>query len=141
MGYRFLDDIAIADVAFEARGSSLEELFSSAATATTEVMVKIEDIEPKIERMISLKNEDLDRLLFSWISELIYLKDSELLIFSKYELKIKSGLVCELEARLFGEVIDPERHELMADVKAATYHQYSLEKRDGEWVMRMVLDI
>ena len=141
MGYRFIDNIAIADVAFEATGSTLEELFSSAAFATTEVMVKIEDIEPKIERVVSLKNKDLEQLLFSWISEIIYLKDSDLLIFRQYDLKIRSGEVYELEARLFGEIIDPKKHELMSDVKAATYHQFSLKKKDGQWILRMVLDI
>ncbi len=39
MPYKFLEDIATADAAFEALGSTPEELFTEAALATFEVMV------------------------------------------------------------------------------------------------------
>ena len=39
MPYRYLEDIATADVAFEARGKDLAELFMAAAEATMNVMV------------------------------------------------------------------------------------------------------
>jgi len=38
-GYRFLPDVALADIAFAARGDSLSALFEAAARALTEVMV------------------------------------------------------------------------------------------------------
>ena len=39
MPYRYLDDIATADVAFEATGKTIEEMFIAAADATMNVMV------------------------------------------------------------------------------------------------------
>ncbi|NTU48413.1 MAG: archease, partial [Syntrophobacteraceae bacterium] len=39
MPYEFLDDIATADVAFQAWGKTLEEMFVSACEATINVMV------------------------------------------------------------------------------------------------------
>ena len=39
MPYRFLEDIATGDAAFEAEGRTLEELFVEAAVTTFEVMV------------------------------------------------------------------------------------------------------
>jgi hypothetical protein len=40
MPYRFLEDIATADIAFEARGETLEEVFTAAAEATMNVMIE-----------------------------------------------------------------------------------------------------
>ena len=40
MTYHYLEDFAIADIAFEAAGKNLEELFIAAADATMNVMVE-----------------------------------------------------------------------------------------------------
>ena len=51
MPYKFLEDVAIADVAFVATGKTLEELFESSALAVTNTMVKnLKSIEHKIEK-------------------------------------------------------------------------------------------
>ena len=48
MAYRYLEDIAIADVAFEAWGKSREALFRAAAEATLNVMVgDLDSVAPK----------------------------------------------------------------------------------------------
>ncbi len=74
MPYRFLEDIATGDAAFETEGRTLEELFREAAVATFEVMVDTKGVEPRITREVELKNEAVDGLLFDWLSELVYLK-------------------------------------------------------------------
>jgi SHS2 domain-containing protein len=40
-----------------------------------------------------------------------------------------------------GGVIDPERTARGADPKAVTFHQFALERRDGGWRARVVIDI
>ena len=75
--YVFLDDIATADVAIESRGDTLEELFTASAMATFEVMADISGIQPEIKKVLHLENSKIDGLLFDWLAEIIYLKDSE----------------------------------------------------------------
>jgi len=91
MPYRFLEDIATGDAAFEAEGRTLEELFREAAVATFEVMVDTKGVEPRITREVELKNEAVDGLLFDWLSELVYLKDAEAVLFSKFNVNIKKN--------------------------------------------------
>ena len=43
MDYRYIDDLATADIAFEATGASLEKVFIAASDATMNVI--IEDLE------------------------------------------------------------------------------------------------
>ena len=81
MGYHYLDDFATADIAFEATGESVEQVFVAAAEATMNVMVEeLRSIEARVEKRIELKNRDLDMLLFDLLQELIYYKDAEQLL-------------------------------------------------------------
>lgn len=82
MPYRYLENIATADAAFEVVGQTLEELFRDAAIVTFDVMVDLKSVESVITRKIELNNEAVDNLFFDWLSELVYLKDAEALLFS-----------------------------------------------------------
>ncbi len=141
MPYRFLEDIATGDAAFEAKGRTLEELFREAAVATFEVMVDTKGVEPWIIREVELKNEVVDILLFDWLSELIYLKDAEAVLFSKFNVNIKKNDAYELRAKASGENIDQQKHILRSDVKAVTFHMFEVKKTEENWTARVILDI
>ena len=75
MPYDYLEEFGTADIAFEATGRDLAELFRDAADATTNVMIdNIEAIQPRETRQIELSNDKLDMLLFDLLQELIFLK-------------------------------------------------------------------
>jgi len=137
----FLDDIATSDAAIEARGDTLEELFRASATATFEVMVDTKDVQPEIKKELHLENQEIDKLLFDWLAEIIYLKDSEFMVFSKFDIEIKKNSNYLLNATIFGEEINQSRHELRCDVKAITYHLFDVSKKEGRWTARFILDI
>ena len=51
MPYRYLEELGTADIAFEATGRDLPELFSAAADATANVMIdNLEAIQPRETR-------------------------------------------------------------------------------------------
>ncbi len=137
----FLDDIATADIAVESRGDTLEELFRASAMATFEAMVDTKGVEPRIKKELHLENSEIDKLLFDWLAEIIYLKDSEYMVFSKFDIKIEENSNYLLNAKIFGEEIDQSRHELRCDVKAITYHLFDVSKKEGKWISRFILDI
>ncbi len=139
--YIFLDDIATADVAIESRGDTLEELFVASAMATFEVMADISSIQSKTRRTLLLENPEIDGLLFDWIAELIYLKDSEFMLFGKYDIKITKSTNYQLDAEIFGEEINQSRHDLRCDVKAITFHLFEVYEKDGKWISRFILDL
>ena len=143
MGYHYLDDFATADIAFEATGESMEQVFVAAAEATMNVMVEeLRSIEARVEKRIELKNRDLDMLLFDLLQELVYYKDAEQLLLRVKEIAIteRDGTYL-LHACAAGEKLDPERHEQRVDVKAVTLHQFRLQKTDGIWKALVILDI
>ena len=143
MPYEFLEDVATADIAFEATGRNLEELFISAAQATTNVMIRdLKQICKKKMKQITVESEELDFLLFDFLQEIIYYKDAELLLFGEYYVKItKEEDLYKLQADVYGEELEGQRHELVVDVKAVTMHQFEVRKTDDGWMARVLLDI
>jgi len=143
MPYEFLEEIATADIAFRAWGKDLEETFISAADATLNVMVEeLESIQPKERREFKLKNDELDLLLFDFLQELIYYKDSEKLMLRVNQVRIQGEeKPYPLRAIALGEKLDPGRHHPRVDVKAVTLHRFRLEKTDEGWEALVILDI
>ncbi|MBT5304042.1 MAG: archease [Candidatus Scalindua sp.] len=139
--YIFLDDIATADVAIESRGDTLEELFTASAMATFEVMADTSGIQPEIKKILHLENSEIDGLLFDWLAEIIYLKDSEYMLFGKYDIKITKDTDYQLDAKILGEEINQSKHDLRCDVKAITFHLFEVYEKNGKWISRFILDI
>ena len=143
MPFNFLEEVATADIAFEAWGKDLEETFISAADATMNVMVEeLNSIQPRERREFRLENDELDLLLFDLLQELIYYKDSEKLMLRVHQARVKGNVKPYLlEAIALGEKLDPERHHPRVDVKAVTLHHFRLEKTGRGWKALVILDI
>lgn len=143
MSYEFLEDVATADIAFVAQGKDLEELFQAAGDATINTMIEnLDSIEPKETRTFSLENDALDMLLFNFLGELIYYKDSELLLLRAQQVQIEEkDAKYQLTAVTRGEKLDPNRHQQRVDVKAVTLHRFQLEKTYNGWTAMVILDI
>lgn len=143
MPYHYLDDVATADVAFIAEGLDFSETFISAGDATMGVMVEnVDAIEPRETRLIVLRNEDLDMLLFNLLQELLFYKDSEQLMLRVNQVSIEEDADSYvLHAQAVGETLDPDRHIQHVDVKAVTLHQFRLTEKDQGWEAMVILDI
>lgn len=143
MPFEFHDDIATADVAFEAWGETIEEMFLSAAEATMKVMVEnIEEIERHERREIEIDSDAMDMLLFNLLQEIIFYKDAEQLLLRIERVRIKrENGTCFLNATGWGEQIDPERHHLIVDIKAVTLHKFKVEQSPRGWEAFVILDI
>jgi SHS2 domain-containing protein len=141
--YRYLEEIATADVAFEAWGATKEEAFLAAADATLNTMVEeIGTVVPEEGRVFSLAADSLDLLLFELLQELIFHKDADRLLLRVRDLRIEeTGPGYRLHADATGETINPARHPLLADVKAVTLHRLVVERTPDGWHAIVVLDV
>jgi SHS2 domain-containing protein len=143
MPYHYLEELGTADIAFEATGPDLPQLFRDAADATMNVMIdNLDAIESRETRQIELVSEQIEMLLFDLLQELIFLKDAERLL-----LRIRNLQIDEKDEKYFlkataeGEPLDTERHQQRVDVKAVTLHGFSVKREKGGWKARVLLDI
>lgn len=141
--FQFLDDIAMADLAFDAGGDSLQDVFQGATNAVIEAMANPETIGSSWQQAINREEEDPAALLFDWLSDLVYWKDAAGVVFSKSDVRLthRDDGVWKLNALLYGEPVNVSTQELRADVKGVTKHLYQLSERDGRWSARVVLDV
>ncbi|HEY7489690.1 MAG TPA: archease [Candidatus Tectomicrobia bacterium] len=143
MPYEFLEDMAIADIAFRAWGMDLVETFGAAADAVMNVMLEdLDTIQHRAERQLTAEHEALDMLLFDFLQALIYYKDAEQLMLrvSQVQIAEQNGRYC-LTGVAWGERLDPSRHCPRVDVKAVTLHHFSLQQSERGWAATVILDI
>jgi SHS2 domain-containing protein len=139
--FRFLPDIALADIAYVAKAESLAGLFEACAEALTAVMVDRRTVRARITRELKLTADDPDGLLYDFLTRLIVLKDVDSLLFRGFIANVsKDGR--SLACTMMGEPIDRERQALRNDVKAVTMHMFGIKRgRSGSWETTVVLDI
>lgn len=140
MTYRTLEHTA--DLAIEVTAGSLDELFAESVQALTDCMTRRERVAPDLIHEVTLEAAELDRLLVDLLNELIYLHETEALVFSQASLSIKeSDSGWSLAGALAGEEFDLERHGLKTLIKAATYHRLSVQPDAAGWLARVVFDL
>nr|HML26860.1 archease [Methanomethylovorans sp.] len=106
------------------------------------VMIDTSTVSNTLSQDIDLTAEDLDGLLFDWLSEFLFLMDAENLIFGDFRVRSieqEDGRF-HLTATVYGEYIDLPRHVFDTEVKAATYNDIQVQRSADGWVLRATVD-
>jgi SHS2 domain-containing protein len=137
--FEFFD--VTADVGFRAYGKTMDEVFQNAAKALFEVMTDISQINPTILKEIEVESEDPVALLYDWLSELLFIHDTEYILFSDFEVTItqKTHELYSLKAKAWGETFNFNKHVSRDDVKAVTFHLMKVKKNNG-YKVQVILD-
>jgi SHS2 domain-containing protein len=140
--YEYVEDVT-SDITFRASGATLDELFAAAVDATTAAMLPaLASLQQRERRDVSFEAEALDLLLLRVLDELIFLKDSEGLLLRTEAVQVDDrDRCCRAQVTFAGERIDRRRHELAADVKAATLYGLRVEQTNGRWLAQVTLDV
>lgn len=140
--FHFLDEVALADLAFDAKGDSLEELFRAATEAVIDALADPATVGNSWQHEVHREEHDPAQLLFDWLSDLVYWKDAAGVVFHEAPLTlVRAGDLWRLEATLIGEPVDTMRQELRGDVKGVTKHLYDVAQDGDQWKARVVLDV
>ena len=128
-----------ADLGIRVRAGSLEQLFAEAAQALlSTIVLNSDDVESNISRVISIQSPELELTLVDWLSELLFLYETEGLVFSKFHVSLDGT---NLQATCYGQHVDEAIHKLHHEVKAITYHQLKVVRVDGQWLAEVIVDI
>ncbi len=131
-----------ADIGVEVTASSEAELFEGAGLAMFSLMTDTSTVKPRMSLSVTLEAGDRVELLFRWLNELLYLSDTESMLFSSFEVRITTSAAGEvLEAEVGGEPIDERRHPALEEIKAATYHDMEVARFEDRWRARVIFDV
>ena len=128
-----------ADLGLRMRAPDLEALFAEAGRALLAALVDDPaTVRPERGIAIELQTDDRDFLLFDWLKELLFQFDSEHLLLSRFEVRLRGD---RLQGQAWGEAFDPARHALAHEVKAITYHGLRVEPSGDGWLAEVIVDI
>ena len=138
---RMLDHTA--DVGFEVRAPTLEDLFDEARQALLMTMFERPPEMGEEERSVRLSAPDLETLLVRWINELVFFVQEAGFVPVRGDLRIreagKEGFF--LEALLIGAPLDLEGYGWRGEIKSATFHGLNVAHGSEGWRAQMILDV
>jgi len=117
-----------ADVMVRAFGKSLEECFENAGYAIFDQIADLSKVEPRELYKMDIEGDEPEQLLVDFLSELLYLFDTELVLLSEFHVKY-NGEILVVQAK--GEKVDKKRHELRKAIKAVSYHMIEVAPEKG----------
>ena len=128
-----------ADIGIRGVGDTLENAFEEGAMALMAVICSPENVEPQEMIDIQCEVDEKDLLFADWINALIYEMDVRKMLFSRFEVCIDGH---QLSGKAWGELIDPDKHELAVGVKAATFMELKVYENDKhQWIAQCVVDV
>lgn len=139
--YEFFD--VTADIGFVAYGCDLNQSFESAAIAMFDIISNTEYVEPTTKLDMEISSEDKVSLLYDFLEELLFLHEVKFLLFSKFNVSIQKidEENYKLNATIFGEDIDWNKHPRGSEVKAVTFHMMDVFESDNLTKVRVILDL
>jgi len=136
MKYEYLEHTA--DIKFRAYGKNIEEAFTNAAYALTNIMTDNTKVQKKLRRHIKVDAQDEKSMLYDFLETFLVLFDSEEFILAKVEhIKINGN-------RLSAEVIGDNEladYDIDTHIKAITYQEMEIIKEKDKVTIQVIPDL
>ncbi len=126
---------------FRAYGSTLPEVFRSAARAMFGVMYDLDEVKLDHEVKVCASGVDEEHLLYDWLSNLLLEFEIQGVFFADFSItSIKK--TAEEEFQLVGIAKGSQkRPELRTHVKGVTFHRFALERVNNRYIATVVVDV
>ena len=128
-----------ADLAMAVFVRTQSELFIHAGLAMFDVMVQGPTDMERYSHSLRISGRDQPDLMVNWLRELLYLWSG------RHQVVVEITIAALTEIHLAAVVatvdFDPDRHEILREIKAVTYHRIMVEKRSDQWRAEVVFDL
>lgn len=141
--FEISDRFTTADIGLNLEADSLEELFAAGADGLYAIIFGEKPVrEISVQKKIDLKAGTPEQLLVDWLSELLYLFDTDGLVANDYRLTVTPGsgefnLGGKIKYFEFHRETDAAEHE----VKAVTYYKLGIKREGGLYRCHVVFDL
>ena len=138
MSYKTLEHAT--DAIIEVTADNLKEAFEIAGISVIDTILDSSKVEENDSKKLIVKGKDLKYLLYNWLEEMIILTITDGFAGKKIVLEITKDDEYEINAEIFGEVIDLTKHEFKVEIKSPTFHEMEIEENDNVR-MKYLLDL
>ena len=136
-GYEYFD--VEADVGVRAWGRDRPEAFAEAARGVLALGVAAADVEERETRDVRAQAPTVEDLLVAWINECVYVHEIEGFAVRRVSVhRLDGGVV---HGVLYGEPLEPARHQLGTVVKGVTHHRVSVTDTTTGCEVSVIVDV
>jgi SHS2 domain-containing protein len=128
-----------ADIGLRIFGHNLEDLFCNAGVALFDTLTDIKTVLCRQKRKFTLSRDTTEELLVEWLNTLLYVFETERMLFSGFMVRITGH--GNISAVAEGEPFSSTRHYIKQEIKAVTYHDLKISGSEGLWQARVVMDV
>lgn len=135
--YRVLSHTA--DTAIEAEGTTLSELVENLAFGLFDLMFDLDEVPSRETIRIEVSSPNAEELVVDTLAELLLEAETQDLVFASFSTRVDED---GERARITAAGSSVATAELRGPpIKAVTYHDLTVERRDGGWYGRVVFDV
>ena len=138
MSYKTLEHTT--DAIIQVTANNLKEAFQIAGISVIDTILDSSKVEENSSRNLIVKGKDLKYLLYNWLEEMIILTITDGFAGKRILLEITKNEDYQIEAKVFGELIDLKKHEFKVEIKSPTFHEMEIEN-NGKVRMKYLLDL
>jgi len=128
-----------ADVGIRVFGENPKALFQNSAMALMDQIVETASLLPQKEIRFTIKGNDWPDLMVNWLREILYLWSGKALL--TRSVQIQSITEKSLSSHVWVDPFSLQRHTLISEIKAVTYHQIQVLDRGSSWEAKVIFDI
>jgi protein archease len=136
-GYEYFD--VEADVGVRAWGRDRAEAFAEAARGVLALGVGAAEVEERETRDVRAQAATIEDLLVAWINECVYVHEIEGFAVHRVHVHRLDGEVAH--GVLYGEPLEPPRHQLGTVVKGVTHHHVSVTVTTTSCEVSVIVDV
>ncbi|MBI2447774.1 MAG: archease [Candidatus Omnitrophica bacterium] len=136
-GYRLIDHTA--DIGIKVHGKTLKELFRNAAIGCFDNIADLDNVQLNKQVRFDVQAPSKEELLLSWLKELLYSFDTKKILFKDF--KIEKLKPTHLIATACGDKLNLKMHSVKEEIKAVTYHEFSLKHGKSGWTAQVIFDV
>ncbi|NOY55177.1 MAG: archease [Actinobacteria bacterium] len=126
-----------ADTGIIAYGRTLAELFENAAYAMFDLMFDLAPLVAASEIEIVVEGEDLQDLMFGWLSELLFRFEVDGQVWCRFRVGIEGDRIRALVGGTSAASL-PLRG---SPIKAVTMHDLEVVRKGPEWAATVIFDV
>jgi len=138
-GYTRFDHTA--DVGIRIFGENFADLLIQAARGMATLMADLRTVRPRHRVAVRVDGTGHEELLVRWLQELLFLHESQDLLFRTFGIDKTAGACGPVEGWAAGEPLDLERHVTHAEIKSVTYHQLAVHQTASGWRTAIIFDV
>ena len=138
--FRYIEHVS--DAIVEAYGRTLSEVFANSARALINIVCDLSRIDLNKKFIIETEGFDQISLLYNWLEKVLLTLLVDNIALADFDITIeRSRDKYNLFSTCRGEAFSEQKHHYKVEVKAITYHEMKISRKNDMFIVQFLVDL